>query len=164
MATANVARAAGQIRFARPTEQLSAVVRFYVEGLGLERIAGFEDDAGYSGVILGLPGRELQLEFLSHADGSDGRAPSGGEPARLYLGDGAERDRRPLASARSEAGRYRPRIRSGTASARSRSRTPTAGAWCSCRVPGPRGLARLAHPEVEASSRPGTLEGSMSSA
>ena len=93
VATANVARAAGQIRFARPTEQLSAVVRFYVEGLGLERIAGFEDHAGYSGVILGLPGRELQLEFLSHADGSDGRAPSAENLLVFYLGDGAERDR-----------------------------------------------------------------------
>ena len=93
MASANVARAADQIRFARPTDQLPAVVRFYVEGLGLERIGGFEDHAGYSGVILGLPGRELQLEFLTHPDGSPGVAPSAENLLVFYLGDAQERDR-----------------------------------------------------------------------
>ena len=89
----NVARASTSIRVARPTDRLPAVLRFYTEGLGLERIGGFEDHDGYSGVILGLPGRELQLEFISHSDGSPGAAPSAENLLVFYLGDAATRDR-----------------------------------------------------------------------
>ena len=92
-ATANAARASSQIRFARPTDRLAAVLRFYVEGLGLEQIGGFEDHDGYSGAILGLPGRELQLEFISHAGGSPGTAPSAENLLVFYLGDADARDR-----------------------------------------------------------------------
>ncbi len=89
----NVARGASAIRVARPTDRLDAVLRFYVDGLGLERIGEFEDHDGYSGAILGLPGRELQLEFLSHAGGSPGRAPSAENLLVFYLGDAGARDR-----------------------------------------------------------------------
>ena len=44
------------VRFARPTDNLDDVVRFYEEGLGLERIDSFEDHAGCSGLMLGLRG------------------------------------------------------------------------------------------------------------
>jgi catechol 2,3-dioxygenase-like lactoylglutathione lyase family enzyme len=88
------------IRFARPTDRMEAVVRFYEEGLGLERIGGFDDHAGYSGVILGLPGRDVQLEFLTHKNGSPGEAPSAENLLVLYLGDAATRD---LASERLRA-------------------------------------------------------------
>ena len=81
------------IRFARPTDRLDEVVRFYEEGLGLERIGEFDDHAGYSGVILGLPGRDVQLELLTHEDGSPGEAPSAENLLVLYLGGAAARDR-----------------------------------------------------------------------
>ena len=81
------------IRFARPTDRLDAVVRFYEEALGLERVGAFEGHAGYSGVILGLPGRDLQLEFITHADGSPGDAPSAENLLVLYLDDAEARDR-----------------------------------------------------------------------
>ena len=89
----NVARASTSIRVARPTDRLAEVVRFYTEGLGLEQIGGFEDHDGYSGAILGLPGRELQLEFTSHSEGSPGGAPSAENLLVFYLDDAATRDR-----------------------------------------------------------------------
>jgi catechol 2,3-dioxygenase-like lactoylglutathione lyase family enzyme len=89
---ANLARSASELRFARPTDRLEEVARFYEEGLGLERIGGFDDHEGYSGVILGLRGRDLQLEFITHADGSPGEAPTAENLLVLYLGDADARD------------------------------------------------------------------------
>ncbi len=50
-----------QVRVARPTDKLEEVVRFYRDGLGLEVIGSFEGHSGYSGVMLGLPGRDYHL-------------------------------------------------------------------------------------------------------
>jgi hypothetical protein len=44
-----------QIRIARPTARMEAVVRFYRDGLGLPILTTFSGHAGYSGVMLGLP-------------------------------------------------------------------------------------------------------------
>ncbi len=64
-----------QMRIARPTHSLDAMRRFYGQGLGLAEIGSFEDPAGYSGVIFGLPDARYQLEFTqadalppAHAD------------------------------------------------------------------------------------------------
>lgn len=65
-----------QFRIARPTARLNELVRFYRDGLGLKVIGSFEGHAGYSGVMLGLPGYEYHLEFTSHADGSPCPAPT----------------------------------------------------------------------------------------
>jgi catechol 2,3-dioxygenase-like lactoylglutathione lyase family enzyme len=73
------------VRFARPTDKLAGVLRFYEQGLGLERIDSFEDHAGYSGVMLGLPGVEVHLELTTHAEGSPGRAPTRDNLLVLYL-------------------------------------------------------------------------------
>ena len=77
------------VRFARPTDNLDDVLRFYEEGLGLERIDSFEDHAGYSGVMLGLPGEECHLELTEHAEGSPGRAPTRDNLLVLYMTDRA---------------------------------------------------------------------------
>jgi catechol 2,3-dioxygenase-like lactoylglutathione lyase family enzyme len=79
------------VRFARPTDRLDDVLRFYEEGLGLARVGSFEDHAGYSGVMLGLPGEEVHLELTTHADGSPGPAPTRDNLLVLYL-----RDRDPI--------------------------------------------------------------------
>jgi catechol 2,3-dioxygenase-like lactoylglutathione lyase family enzyme len=79
--------AAVQVRIARPTDQLDAVVRFYVEGLGLPRIGGFSDHAGYDGVMIGLPGRDYHLEFTQHIDGSPCPAPSRDNLLVFYVPD-----------------------------------------------------------------------------
>jgi catechol 2,3-dioxygenase-like lactoylglutathione lyase family enzyme len=54
-----------QVRFARHTERLSEIVRFYGEGLGLPELGRFEDHDGYDGVFFGLPGTGAHLEFTS---------------------------------------------------------------------------------------------------
>ena len=79
-----------QLRIARPTDRLDAVVGFYRDGLGLEEIDRFDDHDGYSGVMLGLPGATYHLEFTSHVDGSPGAAPSRENLIVLYLGSTAE--------------------------------------------------------------------------
>jgi catechol 2,3-dioxygenase-like lactoylglutathione lyase family enzyme len=68
--------AVSQVRFARPTDRLAEVLRFYEDGLGLPRIDSFEGHAGYSGVMLGLPGEAYHLEFTEHEDGSPCPAPT----------------------------------------------------------------------------------------
>ncbi|NKY60689.1 VOC family protein [Nocardia flavorosea] len=74
-----------QVRFARPTDRLEEVTRFYVDGLGLNELYRFENHAGYDGVMLGLPGADYHLEFTSHADGSPGDAPSNDNLLVLYF-------------------------------------------------------------------------------
>jgi catechol 2,3-dioxygenase-like lactoylglutathione lyase family enzyme len=60
-----------QIRVARPTGRLRELVRFYCEGIGLEIVGSFTGHAGYSGVMLGLPGREYHLEFTEHEESKE---------------------------------------------------------------------------------------------
>ena len=76
-----------QLRIARPTARLDEVVRFYREGLGLEVIGSFEAHAGYSGVMLGLPGHEHHLEFTSRIDGSPCPAPTKDNLLVFYIPD-----------------------------------------------------------------------------
>jgi catechol 2,3-dioxygenase-like lactoylglutathione lyase family enzyme len=75
-----------QVRVARPTDRLEAVSAFYVDGLGLERLGGFEGHAGYDGVFIGLPGTPYHLEFTHHVDGSPGDVPTADNLLVLYLG------------------------------------------------------------------------------
>jgi catechol 2,3-dioxygenase-like lactoylglutathione lyase family enzyme len=77
---------ASQLRIARPTERLEAVTAFYVEGLGLPVLGGFEGHDGYDGVFIGLPGAPCHLELTRHRDGSPGDAPSSEHLLVLYLG------------------------------------------------------------------------------
>lgn len=79
---------ARQVRIARPTDRLEDVVRFYRKGLGLPELARFADHAGYSGVILGLPGPDHHLEFTRHEHGSACPAPTRDNLLVFYL-DGA---------------------------------------------------------------------------
>ena len=65
-----------QVRVARPTERLEEVVRFYRDGLGLKVIGSFEGHAGYTGVMLGLPGHRYHLEFTTHEEGSPCASPT----------------------------------------------------------------------------------------
>ncbi|HEX8847452.1 MAG TPA: VOC family protein [Pyrinomonadaceae bacterium] len=76
-----------QSRIARPTARLKDVVRFYRDGLGLDVIGSFENHAGYSGVMLGLPGHEYHLEFTSHEDGSPCPAPTKDNLLVFYIPD-----------------------------------------------------------------------------
>jgi catechol 2,3-dioxygenase-like lactoylglutathione lyase family enzyme len=82
--------AVAQVRIARPTDRLDAVVAFYRDGLGLPVLASFADHAGYDGVMLGLPGRRYHLEFTHHREGSPCPAPSRDNLLVLYVPDAAQ--------------------------------------------------------------------------
>ena len=76
-----------QVRVARPTDRMKEVVRFYCDGLGLKQTGSFEDHDGYSGVMLGLPGRVYHLEFTEHSEGSPCPAPTKDNLLVLYMPD-----------------------------------------------------------------------------
>jgi catechol 2,3-dioxygenase-like lactoylglutathione lyase family enzyme len=77
-----------QVRVARHTAQLDAVVAFYRDGLGLPAIGGFHDHDGYEGVFLALPGTEAHLEFTA-GGGRDAPPPDPESLLVLYLEDEA---------------------------------------------------------------------------
>jgi hypothetical protein len=74
-----------QIRFARPTDRLEEVVKFYRDGLALPVIGEFHDHEGYSGVMLGLPDDRTHLEFTHAMSGSPCPAPTRDNLLVLYL-------------------------------------------------------------------------------
>jgi catechol 2,3-dioxygenase-like lactoylglutathione lyase family enzyme len=70
------------VRFARHTNRLPELVRFYRDGLGLREIGSFQDHDGYDGVFLDLPGTGAHLEFTS---GGEHGAPSPHPESLLVL-------------------------------------------------------------------------------
>ena len=76
-----------QIRVARPTDKLEEIARFYCEGLGLKKIGSFENHAGYSGVMIGLPVHQYHLEFTRHEKGSPCPAPTRDNLLVFYIPD-----------------------------------------------------------------------------
>ena len=78
------------LRVARPTDNLTAVIRFYEEGLGLTRLGSFEDHAGFDGIMLGVRGAPYHLEFTSNRNHRAGRAPTLDNLLVFYLPDRAE--------------------------------------------------------------------------
>jgi catechol 2,3-dioxygenase-like lactoylglutathione lyase family enzyme len=75
-----------QLRVARHTERLDALVRFYRDGLGLTELGAFEDHDGYEGVFLEVPGTGAHLELT--AGGVHGApVPHPESLLVLYLGD-----------------------------------------------------------------------------
>jgi catechol 2,3-dioxygenase-like lactoylglutathione lyase family enzyme len=72
-----------QVRVARPTRDLERATAFY-RLLELPVIASFEDHAGYSGVVFGLPDASRQLELVALVDETP--APTGEDQLVLYLG------------------------------------------------------------------------------
>jgi catechol 2,3-dioxygenase-like lactoylglutathione lyase family enzyme len=81
-----------QVRFARHTERLPEIIRFYGDDLGLSELGRFEDHDGYSGVFFALPGTDAHLEFTS---GGNHKAPSPHPETLLvlYLGSAAAVDK-----------------------------------------------------------------------
>ena len=79
-----------QFRVVRPTYQLDAIIRFYGEGFGLKRVAGFQNHNGYDGVMFGLPDVEYHLEFTQHIDGSPCPAPTKENLLVFYMPDKSE--------------------------------------------------------------------------
>ena len=82
-----------QVRVARPTDRLDEVIRFYRDGLGLREIGSFAGHAGYTGVMLGLPGAAYHLEFTTHDEGSPCPAPTRDNLLVFYITDRTAMDR-----------------------------------------------------------------------
>ncbi len=75
------------LRIARSSDNLEALLPFYVQGLGFDVLFRFEDHDGFDGVILGGVGAPYHLEF-THARGHvAGRAPTPDNMLVLYLPD-----------------------------------------------------------------------------
>jgi catechol 2,3-dioxygenase-like lactoylglutathione lyase family enzyme len=84
----NIASLASHIRIARPTSRLDDLLAFYCDGLGLARIDSFQHHRGYSGVMVGLPGSHLHIEFTTHDDHAGhplGLAPTNDNLLAFYL-------------------------------------------------------------------------------
>jgi catechol 2,3-dioxygenase-like lactoylglutathione lyase family enzyme len=97
-----------KLRVARPARSLDAVVRFYREGLGFTVLGGFEDHAGFDGVMLGHPGAPYHLEFTLERGHEAPRSPSEDPLLVFYI---PERERWQAAVRRMEAAGF-PAVRS----------------------------------------------------
>jgi catechol 2,3-dioxygenase-like lactoylglutathione lyase family enzyme len=86
--------AGAHIRFARPTNDLAALRRFYCEGLGMRVLFEFVDvdgsHRGFDGVMLGHSDHAYHLEFTSKKGHDAGRAPSKENLLVFYLPDQAK--------------------------------------------------------------------------
>jgi catechol 2,3-dioxygenase-like lactoylglutathione lyase family enzyme len=78
------------LRIARPTDRLVDVVRFYVEGLGLEKLGSFENHDGFDGVMVGVPGASYHLEFTHQRGHIAGDAPTKEHLLVFYIPDEEE--------------------------------------------------------------------------
>jgi hypothetical protein len=76
-----------QVRVARPTSAFAAAVAFYRDLVRLPVLGEFEDHAGFSGVIFGVPDASQQLELVSHGDTEP--SPTTEDQLVLYLGSAA---------------------------------------------------------------------------
>jgi len=64
------------LRVARPSDNLTALLRFYCDGLGLRVLDQFEYHAGFDGIILGRKGAPYHFEFTKEYGHLAGRAPT----------------------------------------------------------------------------------------
>ena len=78
------------LRVARATDRLEEVVRFYLEGLGLDKLGSFENHEGFDGVMLGSPGAPYHLEFTHQRGHLVGDAPTKENLLVFYLPDQGE--------------------------------------------------------------------------
>jgi catechol 2,3-dioxygenase-like lactoylglutathione lyase family enzyme len=75
------------LRVARPSDDLSALIPFYRDGLGLEMLGSFEGHDGFDGVMFGRPGVSYHFEFTHSRGRLAGRAPTHDNLIVFYLPD-----------------------------------------------------------------------------
>jgi catechol 2,3-dioxygenase-like lactoylglutathione lyase family enzyme len=76
-----------RLRIARPSHDLQAAERFWVDGLGLEVLfrAGPSADGGHALLMVGWPGAAWHLELVSDPGGETPAAPTEEDLLVLYL-------------------------------------------------------------------------------
>ena len=82
------------LRIARPTDQLEAIVKMYKDGLDLEILGSFEDHQGFDGFMLGSAGMEYHLEFTRHRGHPVGKAPTKDNLLVFYIPERAQWEKR----------------------------------------------------------------------
>ncbi|CAN5673841.1 VOC family protein [soil metagenome] len=78
-----------QLRVARPSDDLDALLLFYEHGLGLNVLYRFEDHDGFDGVMLGHAQAPYHFEFTRKRGHTVGRAPTPDNLLVFYLPDPA---------------------------------------------------------------------------
>jgi catechol 2,3-dioxygenase-like lactoylglutathione lyase family enzyme len=73
------------LRVGRPTNDIDALLPFYVSGLGFEILYRFEDHDGFDGVMIGHRGQPYHLEFARRHGHTAGRAPTRDNLLVFYL-------------------------------------------------------------------------------
>jgi catechol 2,3-dioxygenase-like lactoylglutathione lyase family enzyme len=78
---------ASHLRLARPTRDLSAAKRFWVDGLGLNVLLRLDDSAegGHALLMVGWPGATWHLELVDDPDAETPPAPTEEDLLVLYL-------------------------------------------------------------------------------
>jgi len=94
-----------KLRVARPTNDLTAVRHFYVEGLGLAELYAFAGHDGFDGLMLGHPDAPYHFEFTQQAAHVVPPAPTAENLLVFYL---AERAQWEAAVARMQRHGYAP--------------------------------------------------------
>jgi catechol 2,3-dioxygenase-like lactoylglutathione lyase family enzyme len=73
------------LRVARPTDNLDALLPFYIDGLGFEVLYRFDGHEEFDGFMAGHPGYPYHLEFTHRRGHTVGRAPSQDNLLVFYL-------------------------------------------------------------------------------
>ncbi len=85
---------ANHLRLARPSRDLGAAERFWVEGLGLSVLFRLDDSAegGHALLMVGWPGAAWHLELVADSGGETPPAPTEEDLLVLYLDGPVEDD------------------------------------------------------------------------
>lgn len=77
------------LRVARPSDDLDALLPFYIDGLGFKVLYRFDGHDAFDGFMAGHPGHPYHLEFIHHRGRRVGRAPTQDHLLAFYLPDQA---------------------------------------------------------------------------
>ena len=94
-----------KLRVARPTNDLDALRRFYVDALGMSELYAFEGHDGFDGLMVGHPQAPYHMEFTCQVGHVVAGAPSAENLLIFYL---PERSVWEAAVAQMQAHSYQP--------------------------------------------------------
>ena len=81
-----------KIRIARPTDNLEAISKMYVDGLGFKLLGSFAGHNGFDGSIIGHEQHLYHLEFTHHRGATAGKAPTKDNLLVFYVPSQSEWD------------------------------------------------------------------------
>ena len=81
--------AGAKLRVARPTSDMAAARRFYMDGLGLQELGAFEGHGAFDGVMLGFAGQSFHIEITYEHAAHEMPLPSPEDLIVFYVPDEA---------------------------------------------------------------------------